>query len=100
MIPKWCEVELSYSIGLAGPVSIQVETMRTGKIFDDEISALVEKNFDFRLGGIVRQFAWRRLPSLSAGGFYRKLAVYGYFGRTDIALPWEETDKAEVLRSS
>ncbi len=95
-----CEVELSYSIGLAGPVSIQVETMGTGKISDDEISALVERNFDFRLGGIVRQFDLRRLPSLSSGGFYRKLAAYGHFGRTDMDLPWEETDKAGVLRSS
>jgi S-adenosylmethionine synthetase len=94
-----CEVELSYSIGLAGPVSIQVETMGTGKISDDEISALLEKHFDFRLGGIVRQFDLRRLPSLSTGGFYRKLAAYGHFGRTDMDLPWEATDKADVLKS-
>jgi S-adenosylmethionine synthetase len=95
-----CEVQLSYSIGLAGPVSIQVETMGTGKISDDEISALVEKHFDFRLGGIVRQFDLRRLPSLSAGGFYRKLAAYGHFGRTDMDLPWEATDKVDLLKSS
>jgi S-adenosylmethionine synthetase len=95
-----CEVELSYSIGLAGPVSIQVETMGTGKISDDEISALLEKHFDFRLGGIVRQFDLRRLPSLSVGGFYRKLAAYGHFGRTDMDLPWEATDNVDVLKSS
>ncbi len=95
-----CEIELSYSIGLAGPVSIQVETMGTGKISDDEISALVEKNFDFRLGGIVKQFDLMRLPSLSKGGFYRKLAAYGHFGRTDMDLPWEATDKADLLKSS
>jgi S-adenosylmethionine synthetase len=95
-----CEVQLSYSIGLAGPVSIQVETMGTGKISDDEISALVAKHFDFRLGGIVRQFDLTRLPSLSSGGFYRKLAAYGHFGRTDMDLPWEETDKADILRSA
>jgi S-adenosylmethionine synthetase len=95
-----CEVELSYSIGLAGPVSIQVETMGTGKVSDDEISALLEKHFDFRLGGIVRQFNLRRLPSLSTGGFYRKLAAYGHFGRTDMDLPWEATDKADILKSS
>ncbi len=74
--------------------------MGTGKISDDEISALVEKNFDFRLGGIVKQFDLRSLPSSSSGGFYRKLAAYGHFGRTDIDLPWEATDKADVLRSS
>jgi len=60
----------------------------------------VEKNFDFSLGGMIRQFDFGRMPSLSAGGFYRKLASYGHFGRTDMGLPWEETDKAEVLRSS
>ena len=95
-----CEVQLSYSIGLAAPVSIQVETMGTGKISDDEISTLVEKKFDFRLGGIVEQFDLRRLPSLSSGGFYRKLAAYGHFGRTDMDLPWEATDKADLLKSS
>ncbi len=94
-----CEVQLSYSIGLAGPVSIQVETMGTGKLSDDKISALVEKHFDFRLGGIVRQFNLTGLPSLSRGGFYRKLAAYGHFGRTDMDLPWEATDKADLLRS-
>ena len=94
-----CEVQLSYSIGLAGPVSIQVETMGTGKISDDEISALVEKNFDFRLGGIVKQFDLIRLPSKSKGGFYRRLAAYGHFGRTDMDLPWEATDKADILKS-
>lgn len=95
-----CEVQLSYSIGLAGPVSVQVETMGTGKVSDDEISALVEKNFDFRLGGIVKQFDLLRLPSMSKGGFYRRLAAYGHFGRTDIDLPWEAIDKAELLKSS
>ncbi len=95
-----CEVQLSYSIGLAGPVSIAVETMGTGKTSDDEISALVEKNFDFRLGGIVKQFDLRRLPSLSPRGFYRRLASYGHFGRTDMDVPWEATDKADLLKSS
>ena len=74
--------------------------MGTGKISDDEISALVEKNFDFRLGGIVKQFDLTRLPSLSSGGFYRRLASYGHFGRTDMDLPWEATDKADLLKSS
>ncbi|HMK37312.1 MAG TPA: methionine adenosyltransferase [Desulfomonilaceae bacterium] len=95
-----CEVQLSYSIGLAGPVSVQVETMGTGRISDDKISALVERHFDFRLGGIVKQFQLRKLPSLSKGGFYRKLAAYGHFGRTDMDLPWEATDKVECFKSS
>jgi len=94
-----CEVELSYSIGFVGPVSIQVETMGTGKIPDDDLSALVERYFDFRLGGILKKFNLRGLPSLSSGGFYRKLAAYGHFGRTDMDLPWEAEDKADFLRS-
>ncbi|MBI5251746.1 MAG: methionine adenosyltransferase [Desulfomonile tiedjei] len=94
-----CEVQLSYSIGLAKPVSVQVETMGTGRISDDDISNLVQENFDFRLGGIVKKFDLRRLPSRSKGGFYRKLAAYGHFGRTDMELPWEATDKVELLKS-
>jgi S-adenosylmethionine synthetase len=95
-----CEVQLSYSIGLAQPVSIQVETFGTGKIPDAEITALLEKHFDFRLGGIIRQFNLRFLPGLIKGGFYKKLAAYGHVGRTDIALiPWEKTDKIALLQS-
>ncbi|MGK7917922.1 MAG: methionine adenosyltransferase [Prochloraceae cyanobacterium] len=94
-----CEVQLSYSIGLARPVSIQVETFGTGKIPDQDIKVLLQKYFDFRLAGIVRQFNLRFLPALIKGGFYKKLAVYGHVGRTDIGLvPWEETDKVSVLQ--
>jgi len=93
-----CEIQLSYSIGLSRPVSIQVETFGTGTIPDDKIAALVERHFDFRLAGIIRQFNLRRLPSTLKGGFYRKLAAYGHVGRMDIGLPWELTDKAEMLR--
>lgn len=92
-----CEVQLSYSIGLSRPVSVQVETFGTGKIPDEEINTLLEKHFDFRLAGIIRQFNLRFLPSLTKGGFYKKLAAYGHFGRTDINLPWEETDKVGVF---
>ncbi len=93
-----CEVQLSYSIGLARPVSIQVETFGTGKIPDAEITALLEKHFDFRLGGIIRQFNLRLLPALIKGGFYKKLAAYGHVGRTDLGLiPWERTDKVVLL---
>jgi len=93
-----CEVQLSYSIGLARPVSIQVETFGTGKISDEAIAALVEQHFDFRLAAIVKQFSLRHLPSIVKGGFYRKLAAYGHVGRMDIGLPWELTDRASLLR--
>jgi len=94
-----CEIQLSYSIGLSRPVSIQVETFGTGKLSDAIIADLVEKNFDFRLAGIVKQFSLRRLPAAIKGGFYRKLAVYGHVGRMDIGLPWELTDKACLLKT-
>jgi S-adenosylmethionine synthetase len=92
-----CEVQLTYSIGSSQPVSIQVDTFNTGKLSDGEIAALVKKHFDFRLAAIVREFDLRRLPSRTKGGFYRKVAVYGHVGRTDMDLPWEKTDKASLL---
>lgn len=93
-----CEVQLSYSIGLSRPVSIQVETFGTGKISDDEIAMLVERHFDFRLVSIIKQFNLRYLPSLVRGGFYKKLAAYGHVGRMDIGLPWELIDKVNLLK--
>lgn len=92
-----CEVQLSYSIGLSRPVSVQVETFGTGNISDEEITAILEKHFDFRLAGIIKQFNLRFLPSLTKGGFYRKLAAYGHVGRIDIELPWEKLDKVDVF---
>jgi S-adenosylmethionine synthetase len=92
-----CEVQLSYSIGLSHPVSIQVETFGTGRVADEAIATLLKQHFDFRLAGIIKQFNLRRLPSLMQGGFYRKLAAYGHVGRLDIDLPWEVTDKTAVL---
>jgi S-adenosylmethionine synthetase len=93
-----CEVQLSYSIGFSRPVSIQVETFGTGKLSDAEIAVLLEKHFDFRLAGIIRQFNLKYMPSIIKGGFYRKLAAYGHVGRMDIGLPWECIDKIQVLR--
>jgi S-adenosylmethionine synthetase len=95
-----CEVQLSYSIGISRPVSIQVETFGTGNISDEEIAALIEKNFDFRIAGIIKHFNLRYLPSIVKGGFYRKLAVYGHVGRMDIGLPWEVTDKVPILKDT
>jgi S-adenosylmethionine synthetase len=92
-----CEVQLSYTIGLARPVSVQVQTFGTGTVSDERIAALLEKHFDFRLATIIRQFNLRHLPS-SGKGFYQKIAAYGHVGRLDIALPWEMTDKADLLR--
>ncbi len=97
-LARECELQLSYSIGLPRPASIQVETFGTGKISDDKIGALVKAHFDFRLASIIRQFNLRYLPSVVKGGFYRKLGAYGHVGRMDIGLPWEVTDKAYILR--
>jgi S-adenosylmethionine synthetase len=95
-----CEVQLSYSIGLARPVSIQVETFGTGRIPDEAITELIEQHFEFRLAGIIAQFNLRFLPTIVKGGFYNKLAAYGHVGRLDLGLlPWEETDKVPVLQS-
>ncbi|MCX7965352.1 MAG: methionine adenosyltransferase [Syntrophorhabdaceae bacterium] len=93
-----CEIQLSYSIGLPGPVSIQVETFGTGKIPDYEIASMVEQKIDFRLAGIIKRFNLRFLPSIIKGGFYKKLSAYGHVGRMDIGLPWEITDIAPLLK--
>jgi S-adenosylmethionine synthetase len=93
-----CEVQLSYSIGQARPVSVQVETFGTGQISDAAITALLERHFEFRLAGIIRQFKLRHLPKDVKGGFYQKLASYGHVGRMDIGLPWEVTDKVSILQ--
>ena len=93
-----CEVQLSYSISRSRPESVQVETFGTGKIPDEELTSLLVKHFDFRLAAIVRDFQLRRLPKKNKGGFYQKLAVYGHVGRLDMDLPWENTDKADLLK--
>jgi S-adenosylmethionine synthetase len=93
-----CEVQLSYSIGLSHPVSVQAETFGSGRMADEAIASLLKQSFDFRLAGIIKQFNLRWLPSLVKGGFYRKLAAYGHVGRMDIGLPWEVTDKIALLR--
>jgi S-adenosylmethionine synthetase len=93
-----CEVQISYSIGLARPVSVQVQTFGTGSLPDASIASFLEEHFDFRLAGIMRQFNLRHLPSEIKGGFYRRLAAYGHVGRMDIGLPWEVTDKVYLLR--
>ena len=86
-----CEVSLAYAIGVAQPVSVQVSTFGTGKLPEDELGRLVRKHFDLSPDGIIRMLNLRR-------PIYRQTAAYGHFGRTDIDLPWEHTDKAELLR--
>ena len=93
-----CEVQLSYSIGLSRPVSIQVETFGTGTVDDATLAHRLEHRFDFRLGGIVRRFDLRRLPAARQGIFYRPLAAYGQVGSVDLDLPWEYVDDADSLR--
>ena len=94
-----CEVQLSYAIGVARPVSIMVETFGTGKVSDDLLLDLVKRHFELRPAGIIQAFNLQQLPSEQGGRFYQDVAAYGHFGRTDLELPWEQTDKAELLRS-
>jgi S-adenosylmethionine synthetase len=93
-----CEVQLSYSLGHAEPISIQVQTFGTGKVAEGVIQERLEAVFDFRLGAIIREFGLRHLPATSKSGFYRKLAVHGQLGKSFGELPWESTDRAERLR--
>ncbi|MBS3995416.1 MAG: methionine adenosyltransferase [Alkaliphilus sp.] len=86
-----CEIELAYAIGVAQPVSILIETFGTGKVGEEVLEALVQKHFDLRPAAIIRDLDLRR-------PIYRQCAAYGHFGRTDIDLSWERTDKAEILR--
>ncbi len=94
-----CEIELAYAIGVAEPISVLVDTFGTGKISDEDLAELVNNNFDIRPVGIIKKFDLRNLPAKNGGKFYQKLAAYGHMGRTDIEVPWEETDKAEVLKT-
>lgn len=85
------ELQLAYAIGVAHPVSMNIETFGTGRIPDEKIMELVEAHFDLRPGAIIRDLNLRR-------PIYRPTAAYGHFGRTDIDAPWEKLDKAEILR--
>lgn len=93
-----CEVAITYAVGRARPVSVRVETFATGKIGERELRARIERTFDFRPAAILRRFGLRALPARSPDGFFRRLAAYGQVGRTDLALPWEDTASADALR--
>ncbi len=88
-----CEVQIAYAIGVARPVSIRVDTFGTGKIVDDLIEDLIEAHFDLRPAGIIKALDLRR-------PIYRQTAAYGHFGRPDLDLPWERTDRADALRQA
>ena len=87
-----CEIQLSYAIGVAHPTSIMVDTFGTGKISEDKMVEMIRENFDLRPAGIIKMLDLRR-------PIYKQTAAYGHFGRTDLDLPWEKTDKAEILKS-
>lgn len=86
-----CEIQLSYAIGVARPTSINVDTFGTGKLSDTKLVEVIRENFDLRPAGIIRMLDLRR-------PIYKQTAAYGHFGRTDLDLPWEKTDKAEELK--
>lgn len=88
-----CEIQVAYGIGIAHPLSINVETFGTGKIKDEKISELIQDHFDLRPGAIIRDLDLRR-------PIYRQTAAYGHFGRDDIELPWENIDKSEELKNA
>ena len=87
-----CEIQLSYAIGVAHPTSIMVDTFGTGKVSEEKLVEMIRENFDLRPAGIIKMLDLRR-------PIYKQTAAYGHFGRTDLDLPWEKTDKAEILKS-
>lgn len=86
-----CEIQLSYAIGIAKPISVFVDTYGTGKISDDQLIQIVNEHFDLKPAAIIRHFDLRR-------PLYKNTAAYGHFGRSDLDLPWEKTDKVELLK--
>jgi S-adenosylmethionine synthetase len=84
------ELEISYAIGIAKPVSVSIETFGTGKIADERLLGLIDKHFDLRPAAIIESLDLRR-------PIYKQTAAYGHFGRPDLDLPWEQTDHAEAL---
>lgn len=91
-LARKCEVQLSYAIGVAQPTSVMVDTFGTGKMSDNRLVEIIRENFDLRPAGIIRMLDLRR-------PIYRQTAAYGHFGRNDVSLPWERTDRVEQLKS-
>ncbi|MEH1892594.1 MAG: methionine adenosyltransferase [Nostoc sp.] len=94
------EIQLSYAIGVARPTSILVDTFGTGKVDEETLLELINQYFELRPAGIIHAFKLRNLPSERGGRFYQDVAAYGHFGRADLDLPWEQTDKAELLKQA
>ncbi|MEI1373007.1 methionine adenosyltransferase [Nostoc sp. UHCC 0926] len=94
------EIQLSYAIGVARPTSILVDTFGTGKVDEETLLELINQHFELRPAGIIHAFNLRNLPSERGGRFYQDVAAYGHFGRADLDLPWEQTDKAELLKQA
>ena len=92
-LAKRCEIEIAYAIGVAEPVSVLVNTEGTGVVSDERLVELVREHFDLRPAGIIKMLDLRR-------PIYKQTAAYGHFGRTDVTLPWEQTDKVEVLKAA
>ena len=92
-LAKKCQIQLAYAIGVAQPVSVLVETFGTGTVDDERLAEAVKKVFDFRPAAIIDQLNLRR-------PIYRQTAAYGHFGRTDLDLPWEKTDRTEELKKA
>jgi S-adenosylmethionine synthetase len=92
-----CEVQLTYTVALAEPISIQVDTFNTGKIPDKEIEAKIKRHFDLRPAAIVRDLGLQQIAN-QPGGYYRHLAAYGQMGREDLKAPWEELNKVDQLK--
>lgn len=90
-LAKKCEIQLSYAIGVAHPTSVRVDTFGTGKLSDTKLVEIIRENFDLRPAGIIKMLDLRR-------PIYKQTAAYGHFGRNDLDLPWEKTDKAETLK--
>ncbi|MGA1410206.1 MAG: methionine adenosyltransferase [Prochlorotrichaceae cyanobacterium] len=95
-----CEVQLSYAIGVARPVSFMIETFGTGKVDEEKLSRVVQDSFDLRPAGIIQAFDLRGLPAKRGGRFYQDVAAYGHFGRPDLDLPWERLDKVDLLKAA
>ncbi|WP_319420931.1 methionine adenosyltransferase [Pleurocapsa sp. FMAR1] len=95
-----CEVQVSYAIGVARPVSVFIETFGTAKVDEDALLKIAQEHFELRPAGIIQTLNLRNLPQERGGRFYQDVAAYGHFGRSDLDLPWEKTDKAEQLKDA
>ena len=95
-----CEVQVSYAIGVARPVSVMLETFGTGKVDEEKLLKVVPELFELRPAGIIQTFNLRGLPGERGGRFFQDVAAYGHFGRNDLDLPWEKTDKVADLKAA